>query len=537
MMDEVTAGNVAVCICKDLSRFGRDHLRVGLYTEALREHGVRFIAVQDNVDTARGDDDFTPFRNIINEWAARDSSRKVKAVMHSKGMSGKRLTSSPIYGYISDPEDKARWIVDPEAADVVRRIYRMTIDGMGPHEIAKALAAEKVERPSYYQMKRGLPTSHLSAAESPYMWNSATVSSIISKPEYAGHTVNFRSHKDSYKDKKSQKTPKEDWVIFENTHEGIIDAGAWESAQRLRKTVKRTDSLGEANPLTGKMFCADCGAPMYNHRKPYETPHVYPDGRVYTRCPSDIYSCSAHSRGSRKFEKICSLHHIRTAAVRELVLDVICRASAYVRGSEDEFIRQVREASAVRRDETARAHRRRIVKNEKRISELDMLFRKVYEDNAVGKLSDERFTQLSGAYENEQAEIKKQNAGLQAEVDGFEADGARADKFIALVRKYTVFEELTPAMINEFVDKIYVHEADKTSGKRIQQVDIYLNFIGMFPLPETERDPAEIENERKLDELRARRREYNRRYQAKKKGVPAAPRPGAPEPAYGSKTA
>lgn len=530
MMDEVAAGNVGAVIVKDLSRFGRDHLRVGLYTESLREHGVRFIAVQDNVDTANGEDDFTPFRNIINEWAARDSSRKVKAVMKNKGMSGKRLTTVPIYGYTYDPDDKTKWIVDPEAAAVVRRIYQLTIGGMGPHEIAKALSVDKVERPSYYMNRRGI-VPYKYPMDTPYVWNGSTVSSIISKPEYTGATVNFRSYKASYKDTHTKKAPKDDWVVFPDTHEAVIDSETWETAQRLRKTVKRTDSLGEANPLTGKLFCADCGARMYNHRKPYETPHYYPDGRVYTRCPSDIYACSTHSRGNRKFEKACSLHHIRTAVVRELVLDTLRRVNTYVRGNEDEFVRKVRETSVIQQDETVKAHRKRIIKNEKRIAELDVLFRKTYEDNATRKLSDERFAQLSGAYESEQAELKAQNAMLQAEVDSFDADSVKADRFIELLEKYTDFTELTAPMINELVDRIVVHEADKSSGKRIQRVDIHLSFIGAFDIPVPEPTAEELEAERKLDELRAKRREYNRRYHAKKNGEPVIPRLGDPQPA------
>jgi DNA invertase Pin-like site-specific DNA recombinase len=267
-MELVEAGRVENWVVKDLSRYGRDHLRVGLYTERLRECGVRFIAIQDNVDSAFGEDDFTPFRNIINEWAARDSSRKVKAVMKNKGMSGKRLTTVPIYGYNYDPDDKTKWIVDSEAAVIVRRIYQMTIEGMGPHEIAKALAADKVERPSYYMNRCGI-VPYRYPMDKPYTWNGSTVGSIISKPEYMGHTVNFRFRKDSYKDKHTKKAPKDEWVVFPDTHEGIIESEIWENAQKLRKTVKRVDSLGEANPLTGKMLCADCGARMYNHRKPY----------------------------------------------------------------------------------------------------------------------------------------------------------------------------------------------------------------------------------------------------------------------------
>jgi hypothetical protein len=337
-----------------------------------------------------------------------------------------------------------------------------------------------VERPSYYMNRRGI-VPYKKPMDKPHLWNGATVSSIISRQEYTGATVNFRSYKASYRDKHPKKAPKEDWVIFPGTHDYIIDLETWETAQRVRKTVKRTDSLGEANPLTGKMLCADCKERMYNHRQPEARPHyTNPNtGKTYMRAPSDVYSCSTNSLGSRRFEKACSLHHIRTAVVQELVLDTIRRVSGYVRGNEDEFSRRVREESVIQQDEAARSHRKRIAKNERRISELDMLFRKTYEDNATGKLSDERFKQLTDAYELEQAELKQQNSGLQAEVDSFDADSARADR---------------------------------SSGKREQQVDIYLNFIGAFKVPvaAAEITAEEITAEQELDALRAKWREYNR---------------------------
>jgi len=336
-----------------------------------------------------------------------------------------------------------------------------------------------------------------------------------------GHTVNFRYRKDSYKDKHTKLAPKDEWVIFPDTHEGIIDSETWETAQKCRKTIKRTDSLGEANPLTGKMFCADCGARMYNHRKPYSTPHyTNPNtGKTYMRSPSDIYSCSTHDNAKQKFNKSCTLHHIGTKAVRELLLDTIRRVSGYVRDNEEEFVQKIREASAIQQDKAMKAHKKLISKNAKRIAELDLLFRRTYEDNISGKLSDERFQQLSKGYDSEQLELKQRNSELQTAVDGYEADSVRADNFVSLVKRYTDFPELNSAVINEFVDKIIVHEADKSSGKRVQRVDIYLNFIGNFDVPVEEVIPTaeELEAERKLEELRAKRRKYNRRYISKVK--------------------
>jgi hypothetical protein len=487
--------------------------------ENLRERGVRLIALGDGVDSLNGYDDFIPFRNIINEWAARDSSRKVTAVMRAKGMEGKRLTTSPIYGYDRDPEDKTAWVIDPEAASIVRRIYQMTIEGNGPSEIAKRLTTERSPRPSYHLAKRGIGKPGHADTDEPHRWNAATVASIISKPEYMGHTVNFRTYKASYKDKQHKKTPKKDWMIFEDTHPAIIDPETWETAQRCRKTIKRTDSLGEANPLTGKMFCADCGARMHNHRKPNPTPHYQnPNtGKLYMRCPSDVYVCATYNNAMRRFEKGCSAHQMRTAAVRELLLDTIRAASAYAKESEAEFIRQVREASTIRREEAAKAHRRRITKEQKRVAELNTLIRKIYEDNASGKLTDKRFALLSSDYEREQDGLEQSIAKLQSELDSFNADGERADRFIELVKKYTDFTELTTPMINEFVDRIVVYEADKSSGEREQDVDIYLNFIGKFDLPVVELTPEEIAEEERKRAFRAKRREYEARYRAKKR--------------------
>jgi len=299
-------------------------------------------------------------------------------------------------------------------------------------------------------------------------------------------------------------------------HEGIVDSDTWETAQKCRKTIRRIDSLGKANPLTGKMFYADCGARMYNHRKPNSTPHyTNPNtGKTYMRSPSDVYSCSTFDNAKQKFAKSCTLHHISTKAVRELLLDTIRRVSVYVRNNEEEFIQRVREASIIQQDKIVKSHKKQIAKNTKHIAELDLLFRKTYEDNAMGRLSDERFQQLSDGFEVEQWRLKQHNDELQIEIDNYEADSVKADSFISLVKKYTDFPELSAVIINEFTDRILVYEADKSSGKRVQRVDIYLNFIGAFDVPIEEPKPTaeELEAERKLDELRAKRRVYNNRY-------------------------
>lgn len=272
-------------------------------------------------------------------------------------MDSKRLTFSPIYGYKYADGDKSMWVIDDEAAAIVRRIYRLTIEGKGPQQIARILSDDKIERPTNYLASRGIVHYSKANPDTPYQWGMNAIARMIAKPEYAGHTVNFRSYKDSYKDKHAKDTPKEDWVIFENTHPAIVDQEAWETAQRCRKTVRRTDTHGEANPLTGLVFCADCGAKMYNHRKPMPTTYVNKKGYTCTRAPKDVYACSTYTLTNRRFGRKYTSHNIRTVVIRELALDAIKSVSCYAKTNEAEFVRQVREASAVRIEETAKAHK------------------------------------------------------------------------------------------------------------------------------------------------------------------------------------
>jgi len=519
LIAEIEAGNVGAVITKDMSRVGRDYLQTGYYTEVFfREKGVRFIAISNNIDSQNSESgEFAPFLNIMSEWYLRDTSRKIKASKKTQGMSGKRLTTKPIYGYMLDPNDKSKWIIDPEASEVVRRIFTLAIEGKGTMQIARILAEDKVERPTYYQYTRGIVNAANYDHSDPYKWNSGTIAFILAKPEYMGHTVNFRTYKDSYKDKNQKFHSKEDWVVFENTHPEIIDRETWETAQRRRKTVRRTDH-GEANPLTGLLFCADCGAKMYNHREPNRKSYLCKiTGKIRTRTPMDVYNCSTYSLTGRFNNAKCTQHHISTKVLRQLALDAIRAVSQYAKSNETEFINQVREASAIRQTEAAKSHKKRIAKGQKRIAELNTLIRRIYEDNVNGKLTDKRFEMLSAEYEREQAELEKSVVELQAELDSFNADSARADQFISLVRKYTDFTELTPTMLAEFIEKIIVHEADRSSGEREQAVDIYLNFIGKFDVPMPEPTPDEIEAEEKARLQRAKRRENQRRYVERQK--------------------
>jgi DNA invertase Pin-like site-specific DNA recombinase len=519
LMSEVENGNIGTLILKDMSRFGRDHVQVGMCMELFRQCGVRFIAIGNSIDSINPDTlEFVPFINIMSEWYLRDASRKVKASHKIQGMSGKRLTFTPIYGYMLDPNDKTKWVPDPEAAEIVRRIYRLTTEGKGSVQIARILAEEKIERPSYYLNSRGIVNySGSHDMTMPYAWSGNSVARMISKPEYMGHTVNFRTSMESYKDKRAKENPKEEWVIFENTHPAVIDPDTWETAQRCRKTVRRTDSHGEANPLTGLVLCADCGAKLYNHRQPYPKQYKNKAGYNCTRSPRDFYSCSTYNLTGRHYNHQCTNHQIRTVVLRELALDTIKSVSGFVRTNEAEFIKQIRETSAVQQEEAARAHRKRIAKEEKRIVELNTLIRRIYEDNVSGKLTDKRFEVLSREYEQEQSDLEQSVTKLQSEIDSFNADSVRADRFIDIVKRYTDFTELTAPMIMEFIEKIVVHEGDKSSGERQQQVDIYLNFIGKFELPAPEPTPEETEAEEQAREKRERHREAQRRYYAKQK--------------------
>ena len=526
MLDEIEAGNVAAVIIKDMSRAGRDYLRVGLFMETLRERGVRFIAVNDNVDSNDGYDDFLPFRNVMNEYYARDTSRKITAHYRAKGTKGIRLTTTPIYGYVYD-EKRENWIIDEETAPVVRRIYALTIEGYGVTSIARMLTEEKVIRPGYNwaQKNDGKGNKACCDEAEKCTWTCVSVADIISKPEYRGATVNFRFAKKSYKDKAHQLNPQEKWLIFENTHPAIVDAETWETAQRCRKTVKRTDTLGVANPLTGKLFCADCGAKLFNHRRPggqkpnYQNPNT---GKVYMRSAIDAYECSTHTNARNRFKEQCSAHHISTKAVRAVVLETIKAASAFAKSNEADFIERVHEASAVRQEEAAKGHRKRIAKEQKRIAELNTLIRRIYEDNVNRKLSDKRFELLSADYEQEQSQLEESCARLQAELDSFDADSMRADRFIGLVQKYTDFTELTAPMINEFLDKAIVYEAARIDGERVQSIDVYLNFIGKFEAPPPELSPEEIAEEERLARRRACQRAYNARVREKRKQQPSA---------------
>ena len=493
MMKEVEAGNVEYLCIKDMSRMGRDYLKVGQIMEILRQRGVRLIAINDGVDSARGDDDFTPFRNIMNEYYARDTSRKIRSTFQSKGKSGKHLTGTVIYGYLWN-EARDQWLVDPEAADVVKRIFAMTIDGYGPYQIASKLKEEKVLIPSAYLARHGEGVNKNKTFKDVYGWGSSTICNILEKREYLGHTINFKTRK-HFKDKKSHYVPEDEWTIFENTHEAIIDQQTFDLVQKIRGNVRRyPDGWGEAAPLTGLLYCADCGGKMYVHRTN--------NGKRISQ-----YTCSQYSKVP--VGKLCTTQHrINEDVVLSLVSEMLKAIAEYAKHDRAEFVRVVQEAQSSQQTTEVRKQRTRLATAKQRVSELEVLLCKIYEDNILGKLSDSRYATLDAQYEKEQSELTAEISVLEKAVKSYEKHEKDADRFIALIDKYENFDKLTIAMLNEFIEKILVHERDrKGSIQTTQEVEIYFNFVGRFVPPafgEVELTPEELEEIRKREERKDR---------------------------------
>ena len=517
LVADIEAGKVAHVLVKDMSRIGRDYLQTGFYTEVMfRQHGVHFVAIANGVDSDdQNSNEFAPFLNIMNEWYLRDLSRKQRTAIRVKGESGNPTTNSAIYGYKKLPGDKYTWHIDEEAAAVVRRIFRLTIEGKGPYDIARILFDDKVETPAVYfgKQNKGIWKSK-EEFPNPYNWSGYIVGQILSKPEYMGHTVNFRSHKQSYKDRTAIKIPQEEWLIFENTHEAIVDKETWELAQKLRKTPRRIDTWGEANPLTGLLYCADCGAKMYNHRSKGGT-----ENNPY---PSDFFDCSTYTLAHQKHDTACCGHYISTKALRSLILETVRAAATYAISNQEEFAAKVRAASELRQKEAAKDTKRRLNRDRKRIDELDNIIKKLYEYFAVGRITDERFDTLLVEYEAEQKDLQASVKADEERLSVFEEDTDRVEQFTELARKYTDFSELTTPMINEFIEKIIVHAPEKSDGDRVQEIEIYLKFIGHFELPAPELTAEEIKRQEQLKRHRIRSRE---RYQLIKAGEHAVGQP------------
>lgn len=516
MIAEVEAGNVAVIIVKDMSRFGRDYLKVGFYTEVMfKEKGVRFIAINNGIDSSnQQDSDFTPFLNIMNEWYARDSSRKIQAIFKARMQEGKRVSPSVPYGYRRDPDDKQHLIIDPEPAAVVRHIFKLVLEGNGVNRIADILYADKILIPSAYAEKYYPENQHSKSFHDPIRWTNQTIIHILEKREYMGHTVLGKTISESYKTKKRRKATEDELMIFENTHEAIIDEETWNNVQRLIETKRRPKKNG-APPcrLSGLLYCADCGSKLshrYNSRNKYDA--------------DNSYGCSSY----RQYTRNCTMHYIRVSVVEKLILETIREVSAYALSNEKEFVKKVREASDVQQEATMKEYRRRLGKAKRRHEELDDLVKKLYESFATGKIPEKHFDRLLSGYDNEQTTLEAEMQELQTGLDRYGADSVRADRFLELVKRYTDFSELTTPMLNEFIEKVIVHEADKSTGDRVQKVDIYLNFIGAFTVPKMEAAltaEQEAREQRKL-QARNREREQNRlrmqRYRARQKELAAA---------------
>ena len=503
MIAEVEAGNVATIIVKDMSRFGRDYLKVGFYTDVMfRDKGVRFIAVNNGIDSDKqGDNDFTPFLNIMNEFYARDSSRKIQAIFKARMQDGKRVSPSVPYGYRRDPQDKQHLIVDEEAAAVVRRIFQMVIEGYGVKGIADALTADKVLIPSAYAKLHNPENDHSKGFHDPCLWSSTAVGYILEKQEYMGHTVLGKTICENYKTKKRRKAKPEELMIFRDTHEAIVDEETWQLAHRLKKTIRKPSYPDRpANPLTGLLYCADCGHKLTHHQPSPTKKKVYD--------ADDYYICGNY----RQLTHDCTSHYIKTSTVEKLILTAIREVSTYVREDEKEFIRIVRDAASAGQEQTAREQKKRLHKVEKRIVELDELIKKLYEGNAIGKIPDKHFNRLLVEYDTEQSALEQEAAGLKEGITAQAEDGMRAQRFVSLVRRYTSFDELTAPMLNEFIEKVVVHEADKSTGDRRQKVDIYFNFIGCFVPPKPEVIlTAEVEAKaQKALAARNREREQNK---------------------------
>ena len=472
MLADIEAGKVGTVIVKDMSRLGRNYLQVGMYTEMIfPQKNVRFIAINDGVDSAQGENDFAPLRNIFNEWLVRDTSKKIKAVKRSKGMSGKPITSKPVYGYLMDEDEN--FIIDEEAAPVVRQIYSLCLAGNGPTKIARMLTEQQIPTPGTLEYRRTGSTRRYHPGYE-CKWATNTVVHLLENREYTGCLVNFKTEKPSYKLKHSIENPPEKQAVFENHHEPIIDRETWERVQELRKQRKRPNRYDEVGLFSGILFCADCGSVMYQQR--YQT-----DKRK-----QDCYICGSYKKRTAD----CTAHFIRTDLLTAGVLSNLRKVTSYAAKHEARFMKLLIEQIEDGDRRRNAAKKKELEAAEKRIAELSAIFKRLYEDSVTGRISDERFTELSADYEAEQKELKERAARLREELSKAQEATANAEKFMNVVRRHTTIEELTPTLLREFVEKIVVHESVALDGKRRgklrrQEIEIYYSFVGKVELPDT----------------------------------------------------
>ena len=518
MIAAIEAGEIDVVCVKDLSRFGRDYLKVGFYTEIMfPEKGVRFIAINNSVDSANPmENDFTPFLNIMNEWYAKDTSNKIRAIFRSRMQDGKRCSGAIPYGYKRDPEDKNHLLIDEEAAKVVRRIYQMVIDGMGSQAIANQLTADNVLIPSAYleQSEHGESRNH--SYHDPCRWNCTAVSYILDKQEYMGHTVLGKTICENFKTKKRRKARPDELIIFENTHEPIIDAETWHLVQKLRRRTRRKLANGSySHRLSGLVYCADCGK-----RLSYSSPQSQhrPDGKTYDADSS--FRCPTY----KSMYGECTMHYIKSSTLDKLVNEAVRKIARYVLRNEQAFLEQVRVLTSADQKQTQSEDKKELVNIKKRIAELDNYIKRLYEGNASGKIPDRQFEKLMAQYDSEQQELEERVKEIEASIHEIQQESENGQQFVRLVQKYRDLTEIDQTALNEFIDKVVVHEA--TGGRtadRSQQIDIYFNFIGQFMVEDTEEEllMQEQEAQRLADlkerERKDRRNETVRRYRQRKK--------------------
>ncbi len=475
MMELAEQGHIGTIIVKDHSRLGRNRLIVGqLLEEDFVRLNIRYIAIMDNIDTDKGLNDFLPIQDWFNEMHAKNTSQKVRAVFKNKGNSGIPLTINVPYGYKKDSLDKNKWIIDEPAAEIVRRIYDLCIQGYGTHQICNILKQEKVPTPKEYKAMHGLCNYHISEVK--YCWQDRSIYDILFRQEYIGDTVNFKGTTKSFKDKSKIYFPKEQWKIFKNTHEPIIDEETWNTVQRIRENRQRPTKIGKINIFSGHLFCKDCGSKLY-----YCTSRSYKENRHFYRC----------SKYKNTSSKSCTSHTIREHILKELVLENIKQVLDYIRSYEDLFIKQKLETSLEEQKKIDSTNKKLLSQYEKRIKDIDNLIQHIYEDNISGKITDERFTTLSLNYEKEQKELKSKVKELANKLDTTKQQELDLTSFVSNVKQYTEISELTPEIINELIDKIYVYQSEKVNGKPTQQIDIYYNGIGIINIPLNE---YELEN-------------------------------------------
>ena len=470
LMALVEDGQVGTIIVKDMSRLGRDYLKVGYYTEMIfPEADVRFIAINNGVDSASPQEsDFTPFLNIINEWYAKDTSKKIRAVFKAKGQSGKSLATIPPYGYIKDPEDKNHWIVDEEAAEVVREIFHLCVSGYGPTKLANELQRRKILTPVEYAKSKGWSVRSVKQQDDPFAWDTSTVVRILERQEYIGNTVNFKTYRKSYKQKKTLRKDPSEWQVFEGTHEAIIDKETFAIVQRIRDGRRRLTPMGEMPILSSMVFCADCGSKMYQVRmRGWEHDKEY-------------FVCANYRK---KTKAVCTSHQIRNVVIEQLLLEDLRRVTAFAKRHEEEFVRLVTNSASRSLNREMKDNRKEYEQSQARIAALDKIIQRLYEDNVTGRISDERFARMSETYEAERQTLEKRVAELQILMDGAKQKAMNVEYFLSLVRKYTDIQELTGEIIREFVEKTIVFKAEKVDGHRQQRIQIIYNAIGAVEIP------------------------------------------------------